>query len=49
MLKHFDISYDEGKKNAAIAKICNFIFADVTNKVYRPTGDDALHTRVTIP
>jgi len=38
MLKHFDISYDEGKKNAAIAKICNFIFADVTNKVYRPTA-----------
>ncbi|GAB5366620.1 hypothetical protein AAMO2058_001159100 [Amorphochlora amoebiformis] len=36
LLKKFNIHYVEGEKDEAIRKITNFIFADITNQLYRP-------------
>lgn len=39
LLKKFGIYYQPGNKAGSIEKIVQFIFADVTNQVYRPSAD----------
>ena len=39
LLKKFDIDYIDGKVDRTVASITGFIFADETNRFYRPTAD----------